>query len=99
MSTKPNTIQIRLKGTPTDDGRLYVTSPDLKGFHFLLEKDEEPLSAMKPALVHCLSHLLEAQLKEISPLVSVSEYRAQTKARQPIRQHFFPKMVMAEVAA
>ena len=94
MNTKPNTIQIRLKGTPTDDGRLYVTSPDLKGFHFLLEKDEEPFSAMKPALVHCLSHLLEAKLKELSPLVSMRDYRDQKP-----RLHFFPKTIMAEVAA
>ena len=95
MSTKPNTIQIRLKGRPTDDGRMYVTSPDLKGFHFLLENDEEPFSAMKPALVHCLSHLLEAELKELSPLVSMRDYRDQ----KPRLHHFFPKTIMAEVGA
>lgn len=33
-------IKIKLTGEETDDGRIYVTSPALPGFHYILDKND-----------------------------------------------------------
>ena len=61
----PEFITVRLLGTLMDDGRMYVKSEDLPGFHFVLEEDEidDPGDVLMPAL----SAFLDAML---SPSVS-----------------------------
>lgn len=50
MNDSRKIIMNRLEGRTTNDERIYVTSPDLKGFTYLLEKDEDPVEAMSPVL-------------------------------------------------
>ena len=92
-----NELTFHLRGKPIEDGRIYVTSPDLKGFHFLLEKEDDPLSAMKPALAFYLKHHLESDLKEVKHLASFREYKAQ---KLNIRDSLdsFPGTIMAAMA-
>ena len=55
------TITIRLEGRPSSDGRVYVTSPDFLGFHFVHDADEDPIEAMAPTLLVFASRALDAQ--------------------------------------
>ena len=43
------TITIRIAEEPTTDGRRYLRSPDLKGFHFILDQ-EDSRDAILPTL-------------------------------------------------
>ena len=74
--TYAKTITIRLHGEATDDGRTYVTSPDLRGFHFLLEPDDDPIEAMKPTLKIFISRYVQAEIMELQPALNPSDYRA-----------------------
>lgn len=95
-------ITICLNGQTLKDGRIYVTSPDLKGFHFLLEKDDDPFPTMKPTLETFLKHMLKAdmlkaELKEVKPLPGLREYRAQKLENQDVSP-CFPSTILAAVA-
>ena len=90
-------ITIRLNGQVVEDGRIYVTSPDLKGFHFLLEKGDDPVATMKPTLEIYLKLMLKAELKDVKPLVGLQEYKAQ-KLNIRNALNFFPRTIMAEMA-
>lgn len=72
----PKAIAIRLQGEATDDGRTYVTSPDLRGFHFLLEPEDDPVETMKPALTTLLSLCVRAEIRDLRPAVTPGDYRA-----------------------
>lgn len=68
------TISIELCGHDMEDGRTYVTSENLKGFQFILEKDEEP-EAMLEALVPFLKAYLRAEIAKVRPAISAHAYR------------------------
>ena len=90
-------ITIHLNGQILEDGRIYVTSPDLKGFHFLLEKGDDPFSTMRPTLETFLKHMLKAELKEVKAVPGLREYRAQ-KLNIRDALSFFPNTILAAVA-
>lgn len=59
--TEPLTFT--LTGTPTDDGRTYINSPDLDGFYFIFGADEKP-EVMKDTLRQGLELHLKAEVKK-----------------------------------
>ena len=91
------TITIRLHGKPTDDGRTYVTSPDLRGFYFVLETDEDPITAMEPTLKIFMSRYLKAEIMRLLPAMNLSDYRAR-KFGLLGPNHGFPRTLIAAVA-
>ena len=91
------TITIRLEGQPTDDGRIYVTSPDLRGFHFVLDSDEEPMKAMEPTLRVFMAEYLKAEIRALQPAISPRDYRAM-KYDVPRADHGLPHTLIAAVA-
>ena len=89
-------ITIRLRGADTEDGRTYVTSPDLRGFHFVLEPGEDPLEAMEPTLRVFVERYLETEIKELLPAMTPRDYRAQ---QFEIPRHVgVPRTLVAAVA-
>ena len=91
------TITFRLRKQPTEDGRMYVTSPDLKGFHFVLESEEEPLEAMEPTLRVFIERYLETKIKELRPAMTPRDYRVQ-RLEIPRHDFGFPRTLVAAVA-
>ena len=96
-------ITSRLNAQETDDGRLYVTSPDLKGFHFVLNPDEDPMEAMLPSLEEMLRILLKAERVTLRPAYTPRGYRVRQKfmrasvAEAPWKS-MLPETVVAAVA-
>lgn len=90
-------IMIRLEGQRTDDERIYVTSPDLKGFHYLLEKDEDPLEAMSPVLKIFIERQLEKSLEEFRVPLTPDNY-LKGKADPSAISHQVPECVITAVA-
>ena len=97
MSIMGETIAIRLHGQETDDGRTYVTSPDLRGFHFVLEPDEEPLKAMEPTLRVFIERYLETKIQAMHPVMTPRDYRA-WKRDIHMPSHGVPRALIAAVA-
>ena len=95
MNAEKHEIIISFNFDAREDGRTYVYSPDLTGFHFLLEENEEPLEAMKDTLKIHLKHTLGIDMLDIRYTPSVHEYRARKMEIPPL---LFPKMYMAEIA-
>ena len=50
MDSIKTEIMIHLEGERAENGRIYITSPDLRGFYFVLEEGEDPIEAMMPTL-------------------------------------------------
>jgi len=84
----------------TEDGRIYVTSPDIKGFHFILEPDDDPMDAMLPTLEEMLRIILKADKVELRPAYSPARYRAQKFLESSISNwgRSLPETVVAAVA-
>ena len=81
-------ITISLSGQPMESGRIYVTSPDLRGFHFILEPDDDPIPTMIPALETFIPLYLKAGLIDLKPTLSTREYRAsKLEVSRPDRNH------------
>ena len=97
MSNIAGNITFRLRGKSTEDGRTYVTSPDLKGFHFVLEPEEDPLGTMEPTLRVFVERYLEAKIKELLPAMTPRDYRAR-QFEIPRQNHKFPHTLIAAVA-
>ena len=75
MTRNKTYIKIDLIGVEADDGRIYVESPDLEGFHFILEPDEEPLEAMEETLLEFMKIYLKAEIANIMPAESPRQFR------------------------
>ena len=90
-------IIIRLDRQPTDDGRIYVTSPDLPGFSFVLEMDEDPFETMLPTIWIFASRALDADLAQVRPARAVAEYRAH-KHDDHALDRGFPHTLVSAVA-
>ena len=95
MSATKSEIIISFNFDAREDGRTYVSSPDLTGFHFILEEEEEPLETMKKTLKIHLKYALGIDMLDIRYTPSVNEYRAQ---KMEISSLLFPKMCMAEIS-
>lgn len=67
-------LAIRLEGERTNDGRIYVTSPDLEGFHFLVEQDEDPIEAMTPTLKTYVHHALDAEMISLQRVMTPHDF-------------------------
>lgn len=66
-------ITITFIGTAMDDGRTYVTSPDLRGFHYLLERDEDP-EVMMPTITEFLGLYTKAEIRKVQRADSLREF-------------------------
>ena len=97
MADDHNIIMIRLDGFFTDDDRIYVTSPDLKGFAYLLNKDEDPVEAMSPVLKIFVECQLGRDLEDFRvPLTPASYLKGRdNSSRLP---HQVPEWLIASVA-
>ena len=55
-------IAIRMTFEDMGDGRTYVTSPDLRGFHAVIDGDDDPTQALQEPLRLFLSHYLDTDI-------------------------------------
>ena len=97
MSNVERTITIRLEGEPTDDGRMYITSPDLRGFHFIVEHGEDPVEAMSPTLMAFMEQYLNATITGFHPSMAPRDFRAR-QHDVPMQDHGIPGFLNAAVA-
>ena len=93
----PQHIAIRLQFQDMQDGRLYVTSPDLPGFNTAIDADEEAAEALREPLRIFLSHYLGAEIANIAPAMGPVSYRAQSVGI-PLPEHRKPDLLLAAVA-
>ena len=75
MTGNGNILRIELRGDESEDGRILFKSPDLEGFYFVVNPDEDPIEAMKPTLMKFLSLYLKAEVKEIASAQTPRQYR------------------------
>lgn len=68
-------LVITLEGQPREGGYMYVTSPDLKGFRFMCEPNEDPIEAMRPVLLNFLQRYVESNINVLEPIATPSLYR------------------------
>lgn len=66
-------ITIELHGHEMDDGRTYIDSPDLKGFHYILEADEG-IEAIEPEFTVFLKAYLKAEVRKLTPARTPKAY-------------------------
>lgn len=59
-------ITIELHGHEMDDGRTYIDSRDLKGFHYVLE-DGQDIEEIMPELSTFISLYLKAEIRKLVP--------------------------------
>jgi hypothetical protein len=64
VEMEENLITIELHGKELDDGRFFVSSPNLEGFRYLLNADEEP-ETMIPSLTEFMQLYLSAEIKKL----------------------------------
>lgn len=97
MADDHNIIMIRLEGCETDDDLIYVTSPDLRGFTYLLKKDEDPVEALSPVLKIFVECQLEKNLEDfLIPLTPDSYLKGRDKSSHI--PHQVPECLITAVA-
>jgi len=92
-------LTFELIGHETEDGRIYIDSPNLEGFHFVLGADEDPSEAMLPTLRTFMELYIQAEIQNIRPVETLRQYR-QSRMDLPrgmARSRAYP--FLAEVAA
>lgn len=90
-------IAVRLEFKDIADRRTYVRSPDLPGFHAVIEADEEPIEALREPLRLFLSRYLAVDIFEIEAALAPAGYRAQSVG-VPLTEHVKPGLMLAAVA-
>ncbi len=90
-------IAVRIAFEELADGRIYVTSPDLTGFHAVIDSDEAPVDALREPLRVFLSHYLDAEIADIGAAMGPVSYRAH-KVGIPLSDHERPGLLLAAVA-
>lgn len=70
-----HTITIRLTETPTTDGRRYIRSPDLKGFHCILDQDDS-FDEIFPLLRMFTEQYVGREVFAVGPACSLDEFLA-----------------------
>ena len=58
-------IAIRMDFQDMTDGRVYVTSPDLAGFHALIDRDEDFMEALSEPLRVFIGKYLNAEVTDL----------------------------------
>ena len=91
-------IVINLIGTEADDGRVYVNSPDLEGFHFILEPGEDPMPAMEPTLKEFMNLYIEAEISTLSLAPNPKQYKQKMMNIPSGIMGIWEHTVVAEVA-
>ncbi len=89
-------IAIRMTFEDIGDGRTYVTSPDLRGFHAVIESDDDPTQALQEPLRLFLSHYLDADIAGIGVAETPVSHRARAVGI-PLAEHQRPELLFAEV--
>ena len=90
-------MRIELHGEEADDGRVLFKSPDLEGFYFVVNPDEEPCVAMDSTLTQFLSIYLNAEIRKIQPAQTPRQFRRERLGIFPAPSRDYS--VFAEVAA
>ena len=88
---------IELHGKEAKDGRILVTSPDLKGFYFVVQPGEDPIEAMTPTLIEFMGVYLNAKVCRIERAETPRQYRHKSFGIVQNPQHDYS--LIAEVAA
>lgn len=91
---KDHLITIKLCGHEMDDGRTYIDSPDLKGFHYILEEGEE-IEAIEPDILAFLTAYLKAEIATIRRAETPKTF-LQRRAQYGRRSNWWP--IVAELA-
>ena len=97
MNETSSHITIRLIGESADDGRIYVNSPDLRGFHFVLEAEEDPYDTMKPTLEEFIRLYFKAELRALRPALTPRQFH-ETRLSIPSTGRAFDYNMIAEMA-
>ena len=92
-------LRIELHGEEADDGRILFRSPDLEGFYFVANPDEDPCAAMEPTLIQFLSLYLNAEVRKIQPAQTPRQFRRERLGILPAPTPSRDYAVFAEVAA
>ena len=90
-------LRIELHGEEADDGRILFKSPDLEGFYFVVNPDEDPCVAMEPTLIQFLSLYLDAEISKIKPAQTPRQFRREKLGIMPSLSRDYS--VFAEVGA
>lgn len=72
--TRKETITFELEGQEMEDGRIYVSSKTLKGFHYILDENEDP-EVMTDVLTSFMSAYLKAEINKVTQAVTPQAYR------------------------
>jgi len=90
-------LRVELHGRKFEDGRVFVSSPDLKGFYFVVPVGEDPITAMKSTLMEFMSLYLKAEIRGIERAQTPRQFRRNALGIEYRAQEDFS--VFAEVAA
>jgi len=90
-------ITIRLEGQATADGRMYVTSPDFWGFHYVLEPDEDSMQDMLSLLTEFITRKLKIRITNLRPAVTPKGV-LERKRTTPMAPPMLPDAYIAAVA-
>ena len=90
-------IAVRLTFEEMADGRTYVTSPDLTGFHAMIDPGQKPMDALRDPLRFFLSHYLDTEIADIDSAIEPVSYRA-NKVGISLTDHQRPSLLLAAVA-
>lgn len=66
-------ITIEIQGHEMEDGRIYLDSPDLKGFHYVLEEGQD-ISEITDDLMLFVTHYLKAEIRKLIPAETTRDY-------------------------
>lgn len=92
-------ISIELCGHPMDDGRIYITSETLKGFHFIIEmEDVIGMESLGDALIPFLSAYLKVKIENVRPAMTPQAFR-QRALKLPVHHARRIQFVADAVAA
>jgi len=74
-----------------------VTSPDLKGFYFVVQPGEDPVQVMTPTLMDFMDIYLNAKVRRIERAETPRQYRHKSLGLIQDSRHNYS--LVAEVAA
>lgn len=94
---QPDQIAIRMNFQEMPDGRTYVTSPDLMGFHAVIEPEEDFMEAMDGTLRAFIAQYLGTETVTLRGTQAPVSYRA-SRVGISLSDHRRPEILVAEVA-
>ncbi|MCY4222832.1 MAG: hypothetical protein OXC25_01535 [Thiotrichales bacterium] len=96
MKTNGAMLRVELHSRESEDGRILINSPDLKGFYFVVSAGEDPMTAMKPTLMEFMQIYLKAEIRRIERAHTPRQFRRNALGIEHRPQDDFS--VFAEVA-